>query len=146
MRSHLDSNLSLSTNSSSGAGGDFRVYTHTSNAPLDVSISVSPPDSHLVFEGSTKNAPARVALPAAFEGGFLLQTTHFHPTLHVSPDVKDPAGRGRLRKVDERVIAGRAVIGNVSWVPPGDRPWVDADARAGWASIVTHNAPVMLVL
>ena len=65
MLSPLDSNLSLSTNSSSGAGGDFRVYAHTSNAPLDVSISVSPADSHLVFEGSTKNAPARVALPAA---------------------------------------------------------------------------------
>jgi hypothetical protein len=46
----------------------FRVYTHTSNAPLTVSFPASPPDSRLVFDGATGNAPAHVALPAAFEG------------------------------------------------------------------------------
>lgn len=145
-RSPLKSDVSLSTNSSSGTGGDFRVYAHTSNAALNVSFSASPPDSHLVFEGSTKNAPARAELDAAFEGGFLLRTTQFHPTLHVSPGVKDPTGQGRVRKVKDRVVAGRAMIGNVSWVPPAEDQLVDADARAGWASVVTRNAPVTLVL
>jgi hypothetical protein len=154
-RSHVHSNITLSTNSSSGTGGDFRVHTHTSNAPLDVHIIKSPPDSRLHLEGSTKNAPAGAALPPAFEGGFLLQTTHFRPALHVSPHVKDPAGRGRVRKVKDRVVAGRAMIGNVSWVPPGERlpasladtdTDTDSHSKAGWASVITLNAPVRLVL
>lgn len=148
--SFLSSVVSLSTNSSSGTGGDFRVCTHTSNAALDVSFTASPPDSRLVFEASTKNAPARAVLDAAFEGGFLLRTTQFHPTLHVSPGVKDPTGHGRVRKVDHRAVAGRAMIGNVSWVPPAERQLadadVDADAKAGWVSVVTRNAPVTLAL
>jgi len=144
----LQSNISLSTNSSSGTGGHFRVYTHTSNAVLNVSFSASPPDSHLVLHGSTRNAPALVALDPAFEGGFLLQTTQFHPTLHVKPDVKDPTGQGRQRKVSGRVVAGRAVIGNVSWVPHGKHPpsQPEAERRAGWASVSSRNAPVTLVL
>jgi hypothetical protein len=125
------------------------VRTHTANAPLDVYITKSPPDSRLHFEGATKNAPASAALPAPFQGGFLLQTSHFRPALHVSPHVKDPAGRGRVRKVKDRVVAGRAMIGNVSWVPPA--PVVslvdtDADKAAGWASVISLNAPVRLVL
>jgi hypothetical protein len=143
IRSPLTANISLYTNSSSGTGGCFRVYTHTRNAPLTVSIPTSPPDSRLVFDGATRNAPAHVALPAAFEGGFLLRTTHFHPVLHVSPGVKDPAGRGRERRVHGHAVAGRAVIGNVSWVPPGEPPQADG---SGWASIGTHNAPVALIL
>jgi hypothetical protein len=153
MRMHrpINSDISLSTNSSSGTRGDFRVYAYTANAPLDVCITKSPPDSHLHFEGATRNAPACAALPAAFEGNFLVQTSHFHPALHVSPHVKDPAGRGRVRKVNDRVVAGRAIIGNVSWVPPGESlPMspvdTDADAKAGWASVVTANAPVKLAL
>jgi hypothetical protein len=151
LRSPVHSNISLSTNSSSGTGGDFRVHAHTANAPLDVRITKAPPDSRLHLEGSTKNAPAGAALPAAFQGGFLLQTTHFYPALHVSPHVKDPAGRGRVRKVRDRVVAGRAIIGNVSWVPPGERlpasvVDTDKDSKAGWASVTTLNAPVRLFL
>jgi hypothetical protein len=123
------------------------VHTHTTNAGLDVSFSTSPPDSRLIFEGSTKNAPARAALPAAFEGGFLLRTTHFPPALHVSTDVKDPAGRGRVREVKERTLATRAVIGNVSWVDPQHpSPRMDADPEVGWASVITRNAPLTLSL
>lgn len=84
-----------------------------------------------------------MALHPAFEGGFLLQTTQFRPILHVTPDVEDPTGRGRRRKVNDRVVAGRAVIGNVSWVPPGKHP---EGERASWASVISHNAPVTLVL
>jgi hypothetical protein len=147
MTSYIHSNISLSTNASSGTGGDFRVRTHTANAPLNVCITKSPPDSRLHFEGATKNAPASAALPAAFEGGFLLQTSHFRPALHVSPHVKDPAGRGRVRKVKDRVVAGRAMIGNVSWVPPAPVSLMDTDAdKAGWASVISLNAPVRLVL
>lgn len=142
----LQSNISLSTNSSSGTGGHFRVYTYTSNAVLNVSFSASPPDSHLVLHGSTRNAPARVALDPAFEGGFLLQTTQFRPTLHVTPGVKDPTGQGRQREVNDRVVAGRAVIGNVSWVPHGKHPQPEAERRAGWASVSSRNAPVTLAL
>jgi len=86
-----------------------------------------------------------VALHPAFEGGFLLQTTQFRPTLHVTPDVEDPTGHGRQRKVNDRVVAGRAVIGNVSWVTPGKHPQPGAE-RAGWASVSSRNAPVTLVL
>ena len=87
-----------------------------------------------------------MALDPAFEGGFLLQTTQFRPTLHVTPDVKDPTGRGRQRKVNDRVVAGRAVIGNVSWVPHGGKyPQPEAE-RAGWASVSSRNAPVTLIL
>jgi len=142
----LQSNISLSTNSSSGTGGHFRVYTHTSNAVLNVSFSASPPDSHLVLYGSTRNAPARVALDPAFEGGFLLQTTRFRPTLHVTPGVKDPTGHGRQRKVDDRVVAGRALIGNVSWVPHGQHTPRPEAEKAGWASVSSLNSPVTLVL
>jgi len=146
----LHSNISLSTNSSSGTGGHFRVYAHTSNAALNVSFGASPPDSRLVVHGSTRNAPARVALdPPSFEGGFLLQTTQFLPTLHVTPGVEDPTGRGRRRKVDGRavVVGGRAaVIGNVSWVTVPPSPPPHGTERAGWASVSSRNAPVTLVL
>lgn len=141
----LQSDISLSTSSSSGMGGHFRVYTHTSNAVLNVSFSASPPDSQLVFHGSTRNAPARVALDPAFEGGLFLRTTQFYPTLHVTPGVKDPTGQGRQRKVNDRVMAGRAVIGNVSWLPHGKHPQLEME-RAGWASVSSRNAPVTLVL
>jgi hypothetical protein len=85
-----------------------------------------------------------LALHPAFEGGFLLQTTQFHPTLHLTPGVEDPTGHGRQRKVNDRVVAGRAVIGNVSWVPPGKSP--KAESAGGWASVCSRNAPVTLVL
>jgi hypothetical protein len=86
-----------------------------------------------------------VALDPAFEGGFLLQTTQSRPTLHVTPGVKDPTGHGRQREVNDRVVRGRAVIGNVSWVPHGKQPQPEAE-RAGWASVSSRNAPVTLVL
>jgi hypothetical protein len=93
------------------------------------------------------NAPARVALDAAFEGGFLLQTTRFRPVVHELPGVKDPTGRGRKRKVSTRVVGGpgRAVIGNVSWVssPTGQQMQTNS---AGWASVTTRNGPVILVV
>jgi len=139
----LNSNISLSTNSSSGTGGQFRVYTHTRNAALGVSFSASPPDSRLHLDASTKNAPARVALHAAFEGGFVLKTSQFRPVLHELPGVEDPAGRGRERNVSARAVAGCALIGNVSWVPPGEHVQTH---NAGWASVTTRNAPVTLVL
>ncbi|KAH9992126.1 hypothetical protein BJV77DRAFT_1067875 [Russula vinacea] len=140
----LHSNISLSTNSSSGTGGFFRVHADTSNAALSVSFPSGPPESRLVFDGSTKNAPARVALDPAFEGGFLLQTTKFHPTVHLTPGVEDPTGRGRKRKLNDRVVGGRAVIGNVSWVSPGNHPQARPEG-ASWASVSSRNAPVTLV-
>ncbi|KAH9952297.1 hypothetical protein BGW80DRAFT_1430740 [Lactifluus volemus] len=147
----IHSNTSLSTNSSSGTGGHFRVYTYTHNAPLDLTFPTSPPDSHLVLDASTKNAPAHVTLraPAAFfEGRLLLQTTQFQPTLYVTPGVEDPAGLGRERKVRTHAVPGGcALIGNVSWVPPGKGVQADGGGGgAGWASVSTRNAPVTLVL
>ena len=65
--------------------------------------------------------------------------------LHVTPDVKDPTGHGRQRVVNDRVVAGRAVIGNVSWVPHGKHPQPEAE-KAGWASVSSRNALVTLVL
>lgn len=111
-----------------------------------MTFSASPPDSQLAFRGSTRNAPARVALHPAFEGGFLLQTTQFRPTLHVTPGIKDPTGRGRQLKVNDRVVAGRAVIGNVSWVSPGKHPQAKESESPGWASVSSRNALVTLVL
>jgi hypothetical protein len=112
---------------------------------LSVSFSSGPPESRLVFDGSTRNAPARVALDPAFEGGFLLQTTQFRPTVHLTPGVEDPTGRGRQRKMNDRVVGGRAVIGNVSWVPPGKYPQARPEGPS-WASVSSRNAPVTLVL
>lgn len=66
--------------------------------------------------------------------------------LHVTPDVKDPTGRGRQRKVNDRVVAGRAVIGNVSWVPHGQHTPQPEAERAGWVSVSSRNAPVTLAL
>jgi hypothetical protein len=88
-----------------------------------------------------------VALDPAFEGDFLLQTTQFRPTLYVTPGIKDPTGRGRQLKVNDRVVASRAVIGNVSWVSPGKHPQPEEEAeRAGRASVSSRNALVTLVL
>lgn len=87
-----------------------------------------------------------MALDPAFEGSFLLQATQFRPTLHVTPGVKDPTGQGRQREVNDGVVAGRAVIGNVSWVPHRKHPQLEAERRAGWVSLSSRNAPVTLVL
>ncbi|KAI0302893.1 hypothetical protein B0F90DRAFT_180798 [Multifurca ochricompacta] len=149
----LNSTISLSTNSSTGTGGYFRVYAHTTNAPLTLSFSkkTAPPDSRLVLDATTENAPTHVSLYPAFEGGFLLQTTRFRPTLLYEEGdggiIKDPAGRGRERNVNVRVVAGRAIIGNVSWVvPSGEHVQEGANSSAGWVSVFTRNAPATLVL
>jgi hypothetical protein len=84
-----------------------------------------------------------VALHAAFEGGFVLQTSQFRPVLRELPGVEDPSGRGRERNVSARVVARCAVIGNVSWVSPDEHVQTH---HAGWASVTTRNAPVTLVL
>jgi hypothetical protein len=51
--------------------------------------------------------------------------------------------------VHDRIVAGRVVIGNVSWVPSSEsesESQAEVERRGGWASVSSRDAPVTLVL
>lgn len=142
----LHANISLSSNTPSSLS-NFRVSAHTTNAPL--TLALSSPDArpvNLRLDATTSNAPVHVELPPAFEGRFLLRTTRFRPELHEAPRVS-----GRARRVSTSTMAGHAVFGNVSLVPPDGGGALKhgegvTDVDMGWASVSTCEAPATLVL
>jgi len=85
----------------------------------------------------------RVHLHPAFEGLFKAQTTILPAVVTVDENVADPAGRGRLRRVDERTIGrgARIVHGEVAWIPQDEEV-----APAGRVEISTTHSPLHLLL
>ncbi|KAJ7104140.1 hypothetical protein B0H15DRAFT_808717 [Mycena belliarum] len=112
--STLESTVSLET--SSGAGGHFRIETHNSNGSSATRIASLPIDGVLLLESKTTNAPTSLTLPPAYEGGFTLSTSN--ALAHVSrlnPNELDPAGLGRQRVQEIKTAKGSKTAGGVYW-------------------------------
>jgi len=110
----LHANISLPSNASSH--GNFHISAQTTNAPLALAFS-SPDDKRPVLlrlDAATRNAPAHVALPPAFEGRFLLRTTRFRPEIREAP----ARVAGLARRLSARTVGGHwhAVFGDASSV------------------------------
>jgi len=132
----LTSNLTLLSEST---GGKFIVDTHTSNSPLEVLFNDAPVDSVLHFSGKTSNSPAFAKLHPTYEGSFHVQSSIFRPRVDVTPDVKDPKGKKRERKVQFSSV-GKEVAGTVRWA--GD----DESREEGSVELQTSIMGAHLVL
>lgn len=117
--------------------GDFKVSTSSSNQPLKIDMASIPLDSTLFYDGYTSNAKAELWLAPSFEGKISLATSNNKPSLHVTEDVKDPAGRGRVRTIRRLSNKAGFLEGFVSW---------DDQAKEGHAKLHSSNAPVLLYL
>lgn len=133
----LESAISLV--SSKSTGGKFEVAARTSNSPLKIEYPVSPVDSTLRFNARTSNSPAAVGLHSAYEGTFTITSSLMGPALE-RHDVEDPAGRGRMRIIDQNTVRRGFMDGKVYWVPAGNvKP-------EGWVKLRTSNSPAVLRL
>lgn len=139
--SPIKSNITLISTSSESTGGEFIVDAQTSNSPLVVHFPVAPVDSVLQFAGKTSNSPAFAHLPSTFEGNFHVKSSIFSPKVDVIPDVEDPKGSGRERKV-EFSKAGKEILGSVRWSGEDD----DGAERKGFAELFTSVLGARLVL
>ena len=138
--SPLHSNISLIAATDNETGGSFRVFTKTSNSPLNVNFTSAPVDSLLHFDGATSNSPAHLSLHSTYEGSFALRSSaFFQPRVEAREDVEDPAGKGRRRNVEIRSIRRGTTEGKVTWESSGDRELGNVELR-------TSNMPVTLAL
>lgn len=132
----LTSNLTLV---SEKTGAVFFVDTRTSNAPLNVEFADAPVDSVLHFSGKTSNSPAYTKLHPTYEGSFHVKSSIFRPRVDVTPNVEDPKGKRRERKVTFSSV-GNEVDGTVRW--DGD----DSSEEKGSVELTTSIMGARLVL
>jgi len=133
----LKSNISLISPAPSHVGGMFDVVGVTTNAPLALNFTNSSVDAFLAVDARTTNAPANLSMNPAYEGAFQLYTTNANVAVPFDPDARDPAGRGRRRKMSMSRM-NKYVEGVVSWGPGGE--------LKGSASLRSTNEPVLLGL
>ncbi|KII95591.1 hypothetical protein PLICRDRAFT_129440 [Plicaturopsis crispa FD-325 SS-3] len=112
----------------------YAVNVATTNAALTVNYLEQPLDSVLAFDGRTSNGPASALLPPAYEGSFALTSSGKYPRVE-EERVRDPAGLGRGRSVEQRMLA-RTLSGNIWW---GDRR-----KTQGLVTLKTTNSPASL--
>ncbi|KAH9927770.1 uncharacterized protein B0H18DRAFT_1103969 [Fomitopsis serialis] len=96
----VNANVSLFATTSSSTGGLFNVDAHSTNSPVRVVFPDAPVDHVLTLAAHTTNSPVELVLHPTYEGGFTLHGSRWlSPQVRVSPNVDDPAGRGRRRDV-----------------------------------------------
>jgi hypothetical protein len=136
----LNADLVLAAGTESGWGGAFGVAAGTTNSPLAVDVKDSPADSALTLDAHTSNGRAAATLHRAFEGTFHAHTTTGRVTLN-TPEVADPRGEGRERRVDELSWDkhSTSVTGHVHW---GD----EEHKERGAVVLTTTNAPAELTI
>lgn len=108
----------LPINASRGAGS-FSVSAFTSDAHLELYFPYQPEDSSLHLHAETSNAATSVVLHPAYEGKFRAASTALQPVLE-QHDLRDPAGRGRERKVHVTKLDELEVEGWVWWAEKDD--------------------------
>ncbi|KAI0800275.1 hypothetical protein C8Q74DRAFT_1364043 [Fomes fomentarius] len=116
----IDGEISLTSNTSGSASGDFRVVARSSNTPLTLTFVDAPADSALSLSASTSNAPTHVTLHKTFEGTFDLSSSSvFRPQVDWTP-ADDPTDGIRRRRVRLDTVKGSRVRGGISWVEGGE--------------------------
>jgi hypothetical protein len=137
--SQVKSFLYLKADTDSQWGGAFNVSAQTTNAPLLLSFSDSPPDHTLHLRVSTTKNSADVHLHRTFEGAFSAHTSS--DEVSITPAiVEDPKGHGRTRRIDilESDPQRQSVGGRVSWGEP--------EAEFGDVEVINSMAPIRLTL
>ena len=137
-RSHVNTDVTLATNTSDGTHGQYHVTTRTSNAPLRLTVLDAPVDSVLTASAHSSNSPVHVTLHETYEGSFdASASSWFHPEVRWKP-VEDPAGRGRQRYVQVESDKRSHVRGFAFW---------DLESKErGSVTLDTSNSPLRLDL
>ncbi|KAH7883256.1 hypothetical protein F5I97DRAFT_215751 [Phlebopus sp. FC_14] len=130
--------MDVTLHTPSGMGGAFDVNARTLNAPVVMAYTSSPVDSILRSMASTLNSPARMTLPAAFEGEFELESRHAEPSVE-QRSMEDPTGQGRHRRVNQSSLADR-LLGSTRWTD------VATGHKTSKATVKTSNSPAQLVI
>ena len=138
LRRRIEADISLTSNSSFGAGGTFGVHAHTTNGSIKIVYDDSPADSILKFDAHTTNSPVHAVLHPAYEGTFCLRTTLCKVVLDPLRDAEDPSGLGRRRRWSTHSVNKQAVCGGVDWSPSRN------DGRAGSVDIKTTENLIRL--
>jgi hypothetical protein len=91
------------------------VRAITTLGVVEVEVRRAPVDSRLALFAYSFGADICVALPAAYDGHFLLDAgPRDDNEIVVDPNVQDPAGGGRRREVTRY---DWSVSGDVAWMP-----------------------------
>jgi len=131
------SDIHLISPAPSNAGGTFDVVADTTNGQVVLDFPQSAVDAYLDVDARTTNAAATVSMNPAFEGAFQLYTTNANLEVPFDAHARDPAGRGRRRKMS-MARKDKYVDGVVSWGNGGE--------SKGFASLRSTNGPVTLGL
>jgi hypothetical protein len=97
------------------AARELALVAHSSAAAVDVRITSAPVGARLTAHVAAPAGAALLALPPAFEGGYLLRAAGGDVQLNANEGVVDPSGRGRRREGWHRHTADGAVEGRTCW-------------------------------
>ncbi|KAJ7475868.1 hypothetical protein FB451DRAFT_1397262 [Mycena latifolia] len=110
----IESIVNLETTSC--AGGNFRIKAETSNGPCATQIASLPVDAVLSLDARTSNSPIYVTLPPTYEGDFALSTSNAMADVRrLTPNEPDPAGQGRRRALEIMTGNSSKAAGGVYW-------------------------------
>lgn len=139
--SPISSSVELFSTTDDARGGIFSVGARTSNGKIDLNLPRIPVDSIVHLDARTSNAPANVAVSAAYEGSFRLRTSTATPSVKHdrNEDSKDPSGLQRPRSLMLAQNKGSA-YGTVFWGAGRSRN------QLGNIEIRSSNADVQLDL
>ncbi|KAH9833565.1 uncharacterized protein C8Q71DRAFT_712854 [Rhodofomes roseus] len=107
--------------------GTFSVIARTTNAALELAVVDLPLDADVHVSAKTSQGSATLRLPHTFEGDFQLRTSNSLPDVLFGPGVRDPSGRGRVRRMSKERVGRNRMIGAVGWVGPGVWPREPSD-------------------
>jgi hypothetical protein len=113
----VKTSISLFSHNAGNTGGQFKVSATSVNGPVTVNFPTAPVDSLLSLDATTTKGAVTVTLHPTYEGGFQVSTTLGKAVLNYNPDITDPAGEGRVRKVEKRPTVQK-IDGSVAWVKP----------------------------
>ncbi|KAG6834212.1 hypothetical protein H0H93_011148 [Arthromyces matolae] len=139
---NIKANLTL--DSAHSTGGNFKITSHTSNAPIDIIFTHAPSESTLILNSITSLGPNTVSLHPTYEGYFTAATSLGRTKVEVDEDVEDPEGKGRKR-VWRWSYRGNVASGSVQWVGSKDEKFKKGDLK-GVVDVRTSLAPVTLKL
>lgn len=95
-----------------GTGGEVHLVF-----PQSLPEFPSTPELHVKV--TTSRGLAAVTIPPLYEGSFDLRTEYGKPVLDINPDIEDPFGLGRKRRLSYASVETGEVAGYVDWAQSG---------------------------
>ncbi|KAJ7616945.1 hypothetical protein DFH06DRAFT_104794 [Mycena polygramma] len=123
--------------STSESGGAFNMSANTVYSPVDITVLAAPVDAVIALNTSNSQGQASVALPTTYEGAFTAFTTENSVDVSLAdPEAKDPAGKGRHRRIDWEEKGRLRKTGRVGWSNEG--------RARGTVQVAASSGPVTL--